>query len=159
METFYPLAMPLSKGRFLARGCRPTMPVGRNEVRTMGSTPVRAGIVSVDDPEHMNLLGLLMAGLLESRLSDPALRDRALRMRGAVAVRAGDMEVALRFGETGPVVQALGQGRFRARVSGSMPAMLGVVSGGPMVSPVLQGRLRVSGNPFWLLSLLPLLRP
>jgi hypothetical protein len=114
--------------------------------------------VTVDRPESMNLLGLLMRGLLEENLRVPANARAAARMRGEVAVEAGGMEVTLRFADGGITVLPGASGRPRARVRGGMQDLLSMVTGGGLVGPVLAGRVRIGGNPFVLLRMLPLIR-
>ncbi|MCC6525339.1 MAG: SCP2 sterol-binding domain-containing protein [Polyangiaceae bacterium] len=114
-------------------------------------------LVILHEPERMNLLGLLMRGLLAANLEDPELRARALRLRAGIHVRAGDMHVTLRFAEDGVHITA-GAEASNARVSGDMKALLGVVTGAGMIGPVLRGRVRIGGNPFLLLRVLPLIR-
>ncbi|MBI4952448.1 MAG: SCP2 sterol-binding domain-containing protein [Myxococcales bacterium] len=116
-----------------------------------------AELVILHEPERMNLLGLLMRGLLAANLEEPALRARALGLRASIHVRAGDMHVTLRFAEDGVHISA-GAEASNARVSGDMKALLGVVTGAGMIGPVLRGRVRIGGNPFLLLRVLPLIR-
>ncbi|MBI4952232.1 MAG: SCP2 sterol-binding domain-containing protein [Myxococcales bacterium] len=116
-----------------------------------------ASLVRLHEPERMNLLGLLMRGLLSANLEDPGLRARALALRGSIDVRAGDMHVTLRFAAEGVHIAADGTSA-NARVSGDMKSLLGVVTGAGMIGPVLRGRVRIGGNPFLLLRVLPLIR-
>jgi hypothetical protein len=116
--------------------------------------------VRVDDPEHMNLLGLLLKGFLEKQLSDPKILRRASRLRGEYGIAAGQMAITLVFG---PATLTLRKGispSSRARVSGPMHEMLDLVSAGSLgaaVIAVLEGRISIGGNPFALLGLLPVL--
>ena len=133
---------------------------------TSAITTAGGSLVTVHRPERMNLLGLLMRGLLATNLERPELRLRAEKLRGHVAVRAGDMQVTLSFGADGVHIHSpdtdadatVGSGGPRARVRGDMKALLGVVTGAGMVGPVLTGRIRIGGNPFLLLRVLPLIR-
>jgi hypothetical protein len=106
----------------------------------------------------MNLLGLLIRGLLASNLADPVLYARARTLRGDVRVDAGTMAVTLRFDGAGVVIAPVGSERPRARVRGSMSALLGMVAGKGIVAPVLTGAVRIGGNPFMLLRMLPLIQ-
>lgn len=115
-----------------------------------------AELVKVHEPERMNLLGLLMRGLLLANLEDPELRARALRLRAAIRVRAGDMQVMLRFSPDGVAIASDG-GPASAGVSGDMKSLLGIVAGASVVWPLLTGRVRIGGNPFTLLYVLPLI--
>ncbi len=114
--------------------------------------------VVVDDPANMNLLGLLMRGLLAESLLDDARYAVAKKMRGDVAVRAGSMAVTLRFGGGRLTLVRGDSPSARARVAGTMTALLGVVLRQGMVRAFFAGKLRIGGNPFVLLRILPLIR-
>lgn len=114
--------------------------------------------IVVEDPPSMHLLGLMMRGLLADNLAVPWKRHRARRLRGEVVVVAGGMQVALRFSEDVLVVSREPGSRPRARVSGAMTALLGMVTGSGLVLPVLMGRVRIRGDILFLFRLLPLLR-
>jgi hypothetical protein len=114
--------------------------------------------VVVDQPEGMNLLGLLMRGLLAVNLADDRLWAKARGMSGDVLVTAGRMAVTIRFGDGRVTIVRGDAGASRARVSGGMKDLLGVVAEGRMVGPFLAGRLRIGGNPFVLLGMLPLIK-
>jgi hypothetical protein len=117
-------------------------------------------MVRVEDPEHMNLLGLLLQGFLSQQLAAPKLERKARRLKGDFGVQVADMAVTLSFSPQGLVVRNGLAPRVRATVRGSMKEMMPlVVEGGliPAVIAVLEGRIRISGNPFALLGLMPLL--
>ena len=114
--------------------------------------------VDIEGPERMSILGLLMQGTLENSLRDSGNIGRARRLSGVVAVRAGKMAVALCFQGDRLVISSEIPERPAAGVSGGMSDLLGVVVGEGMVWPVLSGRVRISGNPFMLLKMLPLIR-
>jgi hypothetical protein len=119
---------------------------------------VKRGRVVIDSPETMNLLGLLMSALLETNLADDPAFARARSIDGDVLVRAGQMAVTLRMGDGGLTIIRGDAGGSKARVSGTMPALLGVVAEGRMVWPFLTGKIRIGGNPLVLLRMLPLIR-
>jgi hypothetical protein len=114
--------------------------------------------VRVEDPERMNLMGLLMRGLLESSLKTERGRRAAQKLRGDVRVNAGAMGVTLSFTPEEIVLRANESGRTRAHVRGDMKPLLELVAGGSLFAPVLLGRIRVGGNLLMLLRLLPLIR-
>jgi ubiquinone biosynthesis protein UbiJ len=123
------------------------------------SAPGRAGsTVIVEDPEHMNLLGLLLCSMLERRLTDSAAQKRVRRLRGEVGVKGGRMRVTLRFAGDTVVLTRASTGRPRARVEGTLEALLGVALGRGMVRSLVRGQLRARGNLIFLWRLLPLLR-
>jgi len=106
----------------------------------------------------MSLLGLMIGEVLRLNLADPKLQARAVRLDGDVHVAAGDMRVTLRFAGGRVKVLSGASDRPRASVAGNMPDLLGVVTGQHLVSPVVTGRIRLGGNPFYLLRMLPLIR-
>lgn len=128
--------------------------------RVGGASPL-AELVRVSDPEHMNLLGLLLQGFLAQQLQSPKLARKARRTRGAFGVQAGQMAITLTFGPDGVVISKNFAPKTRARIIGSMEEMIALVAGGggtiPAIIAVLEGRLKVRGNPFALLALLPIM--
>ena len=114
--------------------------------------------VRVDDPEHMNLLGLLMQGLLSTNIAIPKKARLAAVLKGRVLVVAGEMGVTLAF-DKGDITCCKGEaGPIKARVAGDMVSLLNVVTEGAVVGPFLSGRIRIGGNLLFLLKLLPLIR-
>jgi len=115
--------------------------------------------VTVEEPTTASLLALLMRSLLQDALREDRNRARAAGLRGAVRVGAGAMQVVLCFEDGGVrILPGSSEVTTRARVRGGMADLLGVVTGGALVGPVLLGRIRFSGNPFFLLRMLPLIR-
>ncbi|HEY3358748.1 MAG TPA: hypothetical protein VGQ83_36205, partial [Polyangia bacterium] len=94
--------------------------------------------VRLDQPESMNLLGLLLRSILERRLTDPRARRRAARLRGELAVRAGRMRVTVRFTGAAIEITRVAAARPRARVEGSMAGVLAVALGRGIVGPVVR---------------------
>ncbi|MBW2262109.1 MAG: hypothetical protein JRG91_09065 [Deltaproteobacteria bacterium] len=125
----------------------------------MGSTGKEpAERVVVEDPEHTNLLGLLMKNLAASNLANESTYERVRGMEGDIQIRAGDMVVTMRFGGGQLRIIEGEQEKPRARVQGSMPALLSVVTGGGMIGPLLSGAIKIGGNPFTLLKVLPIIQ-
>lgn len=119
-------------------------------------------MVRVDDAERMNLLGLLLQGLLLQQIQDPKLRRRAQRLRGHFGVQVADMAVTLAFSPEGIALRKGMVRPLRACVRGPMKEVIALVTGGNFVVAaiaVLEGRIGISGNPFALLRLMPLLLP
>lgn len=117
--------------------------------------------VSIDQAEHMNLLGLLLAGFLRKQLTNPRLARKASRMRGAFGVQAGRMAITLTFAPEGIRISKGFAPKTRARILGSMEEMIALVAGSgstiAAVIAVLEGRIGIRGNPFALLGLLPIM--
>jgi len=102
--------------------------------------------VTIDDPPSMNLLGLILASILERNLADPARQRGAARLRGDVVVQAGEMVVTLSFAEGGVTVRRGAAEHPRAAVRGSLDTLMGLSLGRGMVGPVLAGRLKPRGS-------------
>lgn len=124
-------------------------------------SPAAAGHpVVVHDPEHANLLALLLQGYLTQQVGDRRLAKKAARLRGSYGVAAGSMAVRIEFAPGAVTLYSGAEGRTRARVSGAMEEMIPLVLRGSFVLAaiaVLEGRIGIGGNPFALLGLLPLL--
>ena len=115
--------------------------------------------VTIDDPPRMNLLGLILANIMERNLAnDPDVKRRFEKLAADVVVRAGEMVVTLKFGEGGVRVKRGMEGKARAQVSGSLDALVRMALGGGMVGPVIAGRLKPKGSLLLLLRLRRLLR-
>lgn len=119
------------------------------------------GLVTVDQPEQMNLLGLLIKGFLEQRLDSPKLARKAKRLRGDFGLQAGAMAITLGFTPQGVVIKKGMAKKTRARIMGPMGEMVELVSGGggliASMIAVLEGRISIRGNPFALVGLLPIM--
>lgn len=114
--------------------------------------------VRVIEPERMNLLGLMLASVIERRLTDSAARRHLHSMRGDVLVEASAMRVVLRFGGERVEVRRELDGRAVARVRGTLTALLDAAFGRRRLWSVLTGRLWAWGGPFTLWHVLSLLR-
>jgi len=112
----------------------------------------------IENPEGASLMALLMGDMIERSLQDPAVREGVRSLRGDVEVRAGRMVVTLRFARSGVSIVTGPSERPRARVEGTLVALLGVALGAGVIGPFLAGAIKVGGNPFVLLRVLPLIR-
>ncbi len=113
--------------------------------------------VTINDPPTMNLLGLLLANIIQRNLDNEAKLKRFQSMSGALEVHAGQMCVTLTFADGHMTVSRGPADSPRATVSGAMDTLLGLALGGGMVGPWLAGRIKTRGNLFMLLKLKPLL--
>jgi len=113
--------------------------------------------VRLRDPEKMNVLGLLMHGFLRNALANEKLAARAKSMSGNVWLQAGPMWVTLCFDGQGIELVRGKTEQRKAMVGGEMDVLLGVVTGAGMVGPFLAGKIKIGGNPFFLLKMLPIL--
>lgn len=117
--------------------------------------------LTIDQPEQMNLLGLMLGSLIERNLATPA-GERALRgLSGSVLVGAGPMRVTLELDADGVRITRAAARRPDAELRASLATFARIAVDGSllgMLAPVATGRLTVRGNPLLLLRLRPLLR-
>jgi hypothetical protein len=109
--------------------------------------------VTIKDPPHMNLLGLILASVIERNLEDADKLRRCQKLKGNVVVTAGEMSVTLTFEGGGVTVTRGAQEPCRARVQGGMGALIELALGGGLVSPWLAGRLKTKGSLLLLLKM------
>jgi hypothetical protein len=120
-------------------------------------------LVRLNEPKNMNVLGLLLHGFLQNVLQDPKLAKRAQRLTGNVSLRAGTMWATLCFDGQGIEVVRGRTAKRRASVEGDMHALVGMVTGRGvrgmvgMLPPLVRGRVRIAGDPLFLLRMLPIL--
>lgn len=114
--------------------------------------------IKFDPPGEMNLVGYILAALIERNLQTGAGQKAFAKMKGTVLVGASKMKVTMDFtGED--LVMSVGQkGKPGARVAGSMDTLLGVALGKGMVGPVLSGKLKIGGKAWRLLRMLKLMK-
>ncbi len=114
--------------------------------------------VIIDDPPSMSLLGLLLGNIIERQADQPEIIKRLEKLRGALVVEAGTMTITMQFAD-GKVTILRGAAEGpRARVRGSMEALLNISLGKGMVGPWLSGRIKTKGSLLMLLRVLPLMR-
>ena len=106
----------------------------------------------------MSLLGLLMGSIIERRAALPECTKRIEKLRGSLVVEAGTMTISLRFADGKVTILRGAAEGARARVIGSMQALLNVSLGKGMVGPWLSGRIKTKGSLIMLLRVLPLMR-
>lgn len=114
--------------------------------------------VKMFEPERMNLLGLMLSALLARRLDDPAGVRHARALRGDVLLQASGMQVTLRFRSGLIEVDRRVSDKSRARVQGTLTALLGAALGRDRVRNFLAGRLRIRGGPLTLWHVLGLIK-
>jgi len=114
--------------------------------------------VVIVQPERMNLLGLMLSGLLQRRLLDAKTARLARRLSGDVSIDASGMRVTLRFEPNRIEITRAPSSRPRARISGTLTALLGAALAENRVRSVLGGRLRAGGDPLFLWRMFSLMR-
>ena len=112
--------------------------------------------VVLDHPETMNMLGLIMKMILERNLQDPDMAATASQTKGNLRLGAGPMKATLSFEGQRLVIKRDWETRSRAKCAASLDTFLRIGLGGNPVIPFLQGKVKIGGNIFWLLILMPL---
>jgi hypothetical protein len=114
--------------------------------------------VIIDDPPSMSLLGLLLGSIIERQTDRPQSIKRIEKLRGALVVEAGTMTITLQFADGKVTILRGAAEGARARVRGSMEALLNISLGKGMVMPWLLGRIKTKGSLIMLLRVIPLMR-
>lgn len=114
--------------------------------------------VVIDDPPTMSLLGLLLGNIIERRAAEPDAVRRLGKLKGAMVVEAGQMTITMAFADGCVTISRGAVEKPRARVRGSMDALMKIALGGGMVGPYLAGRIKAKGSLGMLLKVLPLMR-
>jgi len=113
----------------------------------------------IEERDQMNLMGLMLGGVIASNLARPQGAALARKLSGALGITAGKMSITLRF-EKGPVFMTRGlEAKLKSQVKGSLNSLLQVSLGKSAIQSFLQGEVTFSGNPLFLLRMLPLMRP
>jgi hypothetical protein len=115
-------------------------------------------MVTIDEPERMNLLGLLLGSLLERRLAVPAAARHASKLRGDVAIDASGMRITVRFADGAIRITRGAATHAIARLGGSLTALLDATLGRRVVAHFTHGELRAGGSPIALYRLLSIVR-
>ncbi len=106
----------------------------------------------------MSLLGLLLGNIIERQADQPDIIKRLNKLRGALVVEAGTMTITMQFADGKVTILRGAAEGARARVRGSMEALLNISLGMGMVGPWLAGRIKTKGSLLMLLRVLPLMR-
>lgn len=111
--------------------------------------------VVLENPETMNLLGLILKVILERNLQEGMIADLVANTRGNLALGAGPMKATLKFEGERVVVQRDWREPSRAKVAASLDTFLAIGLGKYPILPFLLGRISLGGNLLWLLKLMP----
>ncbi|MDY0003078.1 MAG: hypothetical protein RBU30_17395 [Polyangia bacterium] len=114
--------------------------------------------VVIDDPPTMSLLGLLLGSIIARRAESPGGQKKLAKLKGDVVVEAGQMVITMRFAEGKVTISRGAVEGPRARVKGSMDALMKISLGGGMVGPWLAGRIKTQGSLPMLLGVMPLMK-
>jgi len=110
------------------------------------------------DKSRTNLLGLIVGDVIERSLKDSVGIERCKNLRGDIELEAGKMRTNLSFRGDTILVNEKSETKPRARVSGDLESLTQVALGQKLFAPYFSGKLKISGNIFFILKILPLLR-
>ena len=114
--------------------------------------------LEIVEPERMNLLGLMMGDVVEANLKTPHGESLAAGLSGKLGVTAGRMKITLHF-KRGDISMTRGHApSLTAAVRGSLDGLLQVSLGRGPLKAFFAGDVTFSGNPFFVLKVLPLVR-
>ena len=109
------------------------------------------------DPESMNIMGLILKHLIEQNLKDASNAAAAQKMNCVIAMRGGKMGITITFRSGTITIERGTPTRANSRISGSLNTFLQVAVTRNFISPLLSGKIRISGNPLPLLKLMAFL--
>ncbi|MCC6751463.1 MAG: SCP2 sterol-binding domain-containing protein [Deltaproteobacteria bacterium] len=112
--------------------------------------------VQIEDPARMNLLGLMLAQLIDRNLTARRWRTHGPLTR--VVVRGGRMAVTLVFGQGSFTIRRGAVDAPDAELTASLETLVDLALRGGILGALASGRLKVEGNTLALLRLRPLLR-
>jgi hypothetical protein len=125
-------------------------------------TSTDSDLLRIDEPERMPVAGLLVGAFLREALGRPRAAAQLRQLSGDLWLRAGLMWITLRFDGQRVEVRSGRTAERRAVVEGEMDALLTAVASrtllerGRALPDLLRRRLRVHGDPAFLIKLLPL---
>ncbi len=111
--------------------------------------------VVLENPESINLLGLILKMIIERNLKQGMMEDLVKNTRGNLALGAGPMKATLKFEGERVVIARDWLTPARAKCSASLDTFLGIGLGKNPVLPFLMGKISLGGNLLWLLKLMP----
>ncbi|MEW6203172.1 MAG: SCP2 sterol-binding domain-containing protein [bacterium] len=111
----------------------------------------------IKEPESMNIMGLILKHLMEQNLKDAGKAEAARKMNCVIAMRGGKMGVTITFRSGTITIERGTPPRANSRINGSLNTFLQVAVSKNYISPLLSGKIRISGNPFPLLKLITFL--
>ncbi len=106
----------------------------------------------------MSLLGLMLGGVLEANLKTDQGKASARKLRGSLGITAGKMKITMRFAQGNITIVRGHAENLTAKVKGSLDGLLQVSLGRGAIRSFLAGEVGFSGNPFFVLKVLPLIR-
>lgn len=112
-------------------------------------------MLKIDNPENMNLLGLILANMIKKNLENQDVSHLIRRLSSSINIKAGRMKTNLSF-KNGIVLISRGfSDNAHASVSGTLDAFIDLGLRRNLLNRFLKGDVKIGGN---ILKLLPLLK-
>jgi putative sterol carrier protein len=111
--------------------------------------------VIVENPETINLLGLILKMIIERNLKQGMMEELVKNTRGNLRLGAGLMKATLKFEGERVVIARDWLVPARAKVAASLDTFLGIGLGKNPFVPFFLGKISLGGNLLWLLKLMP----
>lgn len=114
--------------------------------------------IIVEDPENMNLLGLILKTLLDINLQDKKKLSAIKNFKGTFSIQGAKMQTSILIDKGQVTIKKGLLPKASATIKGKLDAFLKMGTGEALITPVLTGKVRVWGNPFALLKLIKILK-
>lgn len=112
-------------------------------------------MLNINNPEKMNLLGLILANILKKNLKNKGVSRLLERLSSSINIKAGRMKVNLRFNKGEIQIRRGFSDNADACVSGTLDAFIDLGLRRNLLNRFLKGDVKIGGN---ILKLLPLFK-
>ena len=103
--------------------------------------------VTIDDPDRMNILGLILGSILERNLADPKRAAMLGKLSGNVVVKCGEMAITVDFIGNDTIRISRGAAeRPKAMLEGRMNVLTDLTLGRGVVRHFFGRRIKLRGN-------------
>ncbi len=114
--------------------------------------------VVVEDPEHLPLAGMMVKTILERNAGDPKISRVMESLEGDVALSASQMQIGLYFTSQEVRLSPQIPSAPKAALSAPLDAFLNLALRKRLIPTVASRRIKVKGDPMFLLKLARILR-
>lgn len=111
----------------------------------------------IENPEEMNLLGLILANIIGKNLKKTSVKDLLSNTKSTIDIQAGKMGACIMINNGLLTIRRGLSGKADAWVKGGMSAFIDLGMRRRMLQRFLKGDVKIGGNIFKLLPLLRLL--
>jgi hypothetical protein len=116
--------------------------------------------IIADNETQLNLLGLILKNYFISVYSgeNQSKKDRLGRIKGSLAIKAGEMGAFVNFGDSIAISNFMDQKEITAWIQGDLSSFVGIMAHKGLFRYVLNRRIKFGGCIFLLLKMLRILR-